>query len=253
MKPRSVAWTVLVSACAGTTGPTSTESPPAAVNAHEQARTSDAGAADAKNPSLRMCSDLVAADDGLIDDGEDGDFRILDAGGRVGGWMAQHDNQGSSFEIPKGDKFTMAAGGVNGSSKAARAKGKAASGEGAFAFVNMLLQAGGFYDASKYAGISFWAKSNGLTRIRFRVSDVNTASEGKICKVCWNDFGKTIELGPSWTQYTISFAELVQSDGPADPRPPHLEARQLFALAWNAEPGKDFDFWIDDVGFVRCK
>jgi hypothetical protein len=211
-------------------------------------------AAPQPNASLVTCP-MTAADDGLIDDGEDGDYRILDSGGRIGGWMAQHDDRGSVFVVPKPGPFVMDTGGALQSKKAAHAKGKVASGDGAVAFVNVLLKAGGFYDASKYVGLSFWAKSGDRkpTRVRFRASDVNTAAEGKICKVCWNDFGKTIELTPTWTLYTLSFAELTQLESAADPRPAHLTPDKLFALAWNAEPGSAFDFWIDQVSFVRCK
>jgi Carbohydrate binding domain (family 11) len=250
----------LVASCTPSGSTSAPEAPPAASASAESAPRAMgvpapiASASRTPTPAHAHNCELIAADSGLIDDCEDGDYRIPDAGGREGGWMAHHDNRGSVMAIPKTVPLVMDNGGALGSKRAIHAKGKAASGEGTMAFINLLLHSGDFYDASKYRGISFWAKSAiPSAHLRFRVSDINTAEEGKICKVCWNDFGKTVELTDAWTEYKMSFDELAQRDGPADPQLPHLEASKLFALAWDAEPGKEFDFWVDQVSFLACK
>ena len=72
-----------------------------------------------------------------------------------------------------------------------------------------LLNPKGKYDASKYKGISFWAKGPG--KVRFKTPDVNTAPEGDKCSDCYNDFGVDLYIAEQWQRYTIPFDRMPSS------------------------------------------
>ena len=61
----------------------------------------------------------------------------------------------------------------------------------------------GQYDASKYAGIPFWAKKgpDSTGKVRLKVPDVNTDPDGGVCTECFNDFGADIVLTNDWKLY----------------------------------------------------
>lgn len=210
--------------------------------------------------SPQPCSGNVsAAADGLVDDFEDGNNRSAEVAGRGGWWYTAADNAGSSIS-PQGN-FTPSDGGAGGSKKAAHVSGKTAAEQAAWgaAFGVGLVQDNGRYDASKYAGVSFWAKvgeSSGKT-FRFKISDVNTHPAGNVCKEssggCWNHFGTELSLTTEWKEYTIRFADLRQEEGWGDPHPPSLSVGKLISIDWTVPRGQDFDLWVDDIKLVECK
>jgi endoglucanase len=185
--------------------------------------------------------------DALVEDGEDGDNRILVRDGRGGYWFTSVDNEGSS--IVPGGNFKMSAPGRNGSKYAARMRGQAAT-SGFSVYVLMafnLADPTGPYDASKYAGISFWAK--GPAHIRLKVPDAYTAPGGGKCKDCYNDFGIELALTSEWERYTIPFEWLSQQQGWGDPRP-EIAANGLYGIQWQfGSRGRSFDVWVDDISF----
>jgi endoglucanase len=144
----------------------------------------------------------------------------------------------------------MAKGGHAGSSYAARMRGRTApSGDSVYAGIGFsLVDPRGAYDASRYDGISFWAKGPG--HVRLELPDGDTTPEGRKCKDCYNDFGVELALAPGWQRYSVKFAWLVQRQGWGDPRP-ELDAKSLFAIEWQfGTKGRDFDVMIDDVRFT---
>jgi hypothetical protein len=197
------------------------------------------------------CGERVDADDGLIDDGEDGDFKIAATGGRCGGWMVGKDEK-SSIE-PKDHKQIMTAGGPDKSKMAVHVQGTTASNEDACAATFMILACGNMYDATKYAGITFWAKSGSKSpaKIRFAVTDGQTDPQGKIDDLCTRHFGKTLEIGTEWKKYTVPLADLTQGAG--EQRYATVDSHRLFSLGWALSAGQDFDLWLDEVRFDRCK
>jgi len=233
------------------------EAPPAAaVAAPDPALSSKA---DGTVVALKTCPrGLGAAPNGLIDDAEDGDNRVSLSEGRGGYWWSAHDDRGSSIE-PTGH-FTMFEGGAHGSKFAARVTGKTAPHDdkswGAVVGFS-LVDAHGLYDASKYAGLSFFAKTGEKSgsRVRLKVADVNTHPDGRVCKEsCYNDFGKDFDLSHDWQEYQVTFAELKQQEGWGDPRPPSLTPKQLVQIAWHLmTPGVEFDLYLDDVRFLDCQ
>ncbi len=184
---------------------------------------------------------------GLIDDGEDGDNRILKRDGRGGYWFTFQDSEGSKID-PAG-QFKMGEPG-HASARAARMRGKMASaGKSIYAGIGFQLSdPSGAYDASPYSGVTFWAKGPG--RVRFEMPDVNTAPGGGRCKDCYNDHGIVIALEPEWRKYTIKFEWLEQRPGWGDPAP-ELEKGEVYALEWEfGGAGREFDISIDDIAFI---
>jgi hypothetical protein len=198
------------------------------------------------------------AEDGLIDDFEDGNNQGALTGGRDGYWWPKKDTKGSTLEP---EPFAPTEGGADDSGMAIRASGHTATGDATDAWgagfgMNMLSQNGATYDASKYVGISFKAKvgDKSTRKVRFKIGDVNTHQDGGVCKTCWNHFGKDLTLTPKWKEYTVMFSEARQEEGWGDPRPSSLTPSKLIAIDWSiAGGGQDYDVWIDDVQFIECK
>jgi len=194
-----------------------------------------------------------AAADGLIDDLEDGDSRSANAGGRTGyWWIAKADH--ALVTTPAG-AFAPSDGGVEGSKKSVRFAGKTDSGDqwGAAVGVNF-LESGGFYDASKYAGVAFRIKaSQPNTNVRVKLPDVSTIPEGGLCGTsCWNSFGKELMVGPEWQDVVVTWTELAQQPGWGNPRPPSVTVSKVKDIEWAVNQGVDFDIVVDDVRFVEC-
>jgi endoglucanase len=197
--------------------------------------------------------------EGVIDDGEDGNHQVSDVGGRAGYWYTFMDKVGSSI-TPKpegqGGKFAMTQGGANRSQYAVNVKGKVGSGEIVYAGVGVnFVDPKGPYDASKFEGISFWAKRGpGSTgKVRLKVPDASTDPDGKICSACFNDFGKDLSLTEEWTKYTVAFADMRQLGGWGAPRPAHIDPHKVYGVQWQVnQPGATFDVSFDDLEFI-CK
>jgi endoglucanase len=185
---------------------------------------------------------------GLIEDGEDGDKRGLVREGRGGYWFSFVDSSGSTLQ-PQGD-FKLESPGHQGSLHAARMRGRtAASGDSVYAGIGLsLTDPRGPYDASRYDGISFWAKGPG--HVRLEIPDGYTAPEGRKCKDCYNDFGIELALAAGWQRYTVKFEWLAQRQGWGDPRA-ELTRSELYAIEWQfGTPAREFDVWIDDLRFT---
>jgi hypothetical protein len=216
-----------------------------------------APAAPAAPAPLKRCANgTVAAADGLIEDFEDGNNQSVEQGGRGGYWFTAVDTAGSSI-APQGE-FKPSDGGANGSKLAGRVSGKTAPEPAAWGagFGASFLRDNQLYDASRYAGVSFWAKVGGKSdkTFRLKISDVNTHPAGKVCSDgCWNHFGSELTLSTEWKEYTIAFADLKQEEHWGNPRPPSLTSNQLVSLDWTVPRGQDFDLWIDDIKLVDCK
>lgn len=194
--------------------------------------------------------DLPACENGLVDDGEDGNTQIIVADGRDGYWFSFLDTWGSKMEERR---FKMSEGGFGEKSKfGANIKGTLVekgdsvyAGMG-FSFTNPKSP----FDISKAKGIRFWAKGPGL--IRFKITDRNTDPVGDRCSDCYNDFGVDLYLQDKWMRYTIPFAEMKQQDGWGD-RAPALDTEGAFSVQWHfANAGESFDIWVDQIELVGC-
>jgi hypothetical protein len=196
------------------------------------------------------------ADDGLIDDFEDGNTQSNVEGGRDGYWWPKKDKVGSTIDP---NPFAPSSGAGDGSDMAMHASGLTSSAEGAWGAgfgVNFLGGgSSGVYDASKYAGITFKARvgPGTSTSVRFKIGDINTHEDGHVCKSCWNHFGKDLILTTEWKEYKIMFSEARQEAGWGDPRPLSVTPSKLISIDWSIGPGRTYDIWIDDLAFIDCK
>jgi endoglucanase len=218
------------------------------------------GAASGGGPSSAAASLKPCGPDGIIDDGEDNNNKVAAVSGRGGYWYVFGDKLGSTLTPAKGGTFTMSPGGANDSKFAAEVKGKigAADQPPEYLFAGMgfsFLDPKAPYDASKYKGITFWAKKTGAGttgKVRLKVPDINTDPAGKVCTdACFNDFGADIELTEAWTKYSFAWNDLLQESGWGSPSPPAITPAKLFGLQWQVKaPGADYDFSVDDIGFL---
>jgi hypothetical protein len=205
-----------------------------------------------EGPVLKACANgMQPGPDGLFDDLEDNNSQVALVDGRSGYWWQAHAPH-ASFSAP-GPEFRVSDGGPTGSKKTAHVAGKTDVADiwGASLGANFL--GGGFYDMSKYAGISFKIKGTAKGFVRFKIHDISTHPDGGVCKECWNAFGKTIELTGDWQTLELPFAELTQQMGWGSPHPPQLNTTKVKHLEWSVDQGIDFDFSVDDIKLLVCK
>lgn len=202
---------------------------------------------------------LAPAEDGVIDDFEDGDNRGAQEGGRGGYWYTAKDSLGSEFEIPAAG-FETSEGGTEGSMSAAHVKGVTSDKQDDQAWgveIGMgFLPDNAMYDASKYSGLTLKAKlgsADAGKKVRVSLADVNTHPDGGVCKACYNHFHKELQLTPEWQEYTIAFSDMQQRPYWGDPRPDGLTPAKLVNLNFQMGGGQPFDIWLDDIKFVACK
>jgi hypothetical protein len=194
------------------------------------------------------------AADGLVDDLEDGNNQAAPAGGRDGYWFSTKAER-AVIKSPAGD-FKPEAGGPTGSKQTVHFSGKTAYEDQWGAAVGLgFLTSGGFYDASKYAGIGFRIKSaKPNANVRVKLPDAASHPDGGQCKAqCWNSFGKELILTTEWQDVSLMWSELQQQPDWGDPRPPGIDATKLRNVEWAVYPGVEFDVMIDDIHFLECE
>jgi endoglucanase len=182
--------------------------------------------------------------------------------GRGGYWYTfddSKDNGGSEIwpiAGAKGGTFEMSDGGANGSAHAARIKGTVGGADIVFAGMGMnFVDPKGWYDASKYGGIGFWAKKNSpesTGHIRLKVPDAQTDPDGKLCHQCFNDHGLDMNLTTDWVYYTVPWRAMKQEDwGPKDGG---IDPSKIYGVQFQcSEKGAKFDVSVDEIQFVGCK
>jgi hypothetical protein len=199
-----------------------------------------------------LCAGL-AANEELVDNMNDGSRFIPNVNGRSGDWSAFHDTASPNAMMwPPDGTFAMSDSGDPCRKLTARSYG------GGFTqFSGFEVGLGGPYDASKYKGISFWAKMGASSSPYLRVSfpDKNTDPEGGICSPtpgaanqCYDYFAKQITLTSTWTKYAARFTELVQIG--FGNRAPQVDASTLFRIEWDIPAGATFDDWVDDLSLL---
>jgi hypothetical protein len=208
------------------------------------------------------------ADLEFIDQMEDGNGSIDFTAGRSGFWFAFNDKTGvqypesdlpgsfpmSALERPRAD-----------SHYAARSYGSGFTLWGSGIGFDVRAQAA--YDASAYAGISFWARSaaksgidsgDGRTKgplssaLRVNVPDRGTSALGAECQAsqrCGDDFGRDLELATMFQYFSFTWADLAQR-GWSGSVLPKIDQAQIYGLRFQTDVDVDFDFWIDDVALL---
>jgi len=194
--------------------------------------------------------------DGLLDDGEDGNNQNLPVGGRGGYWYTFKDKGTTTVDPTAGEEggtFAMSDGGHS-SQYAARFHGKIGTGAIVFSGMGMnFVDPKAAYDASKFAGISFWAKrgDNSTGKVRLKVPDKNTDPDGGVCSECFNDFGGDMNLTTEWKQYIFPFKGMKQMPGWGAPRKKAITPDNLYGIQFQVNvPSANYDIYIDDLKFV---
>ena len=194
--------------------------------------------------------------DAKIDDAEDNNNQILVQDGRSGYIYTYADAAGTTIDPAGGGVFTATPGGANGSQFALRMSGQLGNAPLVYGAMGLnFADPRGPYDASKYKGISFYAKKGPSTtgKLRIKLPDQNTDPEGGVCAVCSNDFGMQLSLSEEWQKFIVPFAALRQESGWGNPRPRTVAPEALFALHFQvADKGRPFDVWVDDLAFTGC-
>jgi endoglucanase len=232
------------------------EAPPSVASPGSPASIGAAPAAAPAAPAAVVATGKCG-DDPLVDDGEDGNNASAPSGGRGGYWYTFKD-AGATVVDPQagaygGGAYTMSEGG-HGSSWAARFHGKIGTGAVVYAGLGVnFVDPKGQYDASKYSGVSFWARraENSTGKVRLKVPDVNTDKEAGVCTECFNDFGADFTFTTEWKQYVVPFKAMRQLAGWGAPRKPHIAADKVYGLQWQVQvPSANYDIYIDDVKFI---
>ncbi|MFV8752903.1 glycoside hydrolase family 9 protein [Nannocystaceae bacterium ST9] len=213
---------------------------------------------DQSNPPSGSLDAVACTRAAVIEDGENNDHQVVlhaDRNGYIYTFRGA-DTQIEPTAGLDGGVFTMSLGGANGSQYAARMHGTIGSDDGAFAGLgfNFSEPVAGF-DASKYEGISFFARrgADSTASVRLKLPDRATSPEGGECTECYNDFGADLELEEEWQHYVFRFEELAQLPDWGAPRPASVDAAALHGIQLQATgAGAKFDVWIDDLAFLGC-
>jgi endoglucanase len=210
-------------------------------------------AAGAKGAALKECGPT-----GQIDDFEDNNNQNMVVDNRGGYWYTFVDKAGSTVWPEAGEAggtFTPSEGGYN-SKYGAMVKGKIGTAAIVFGALGMNFQdPKAMYDASKYEGITFFAKrgASSTGKVRLKVPDKNTDPEGGVCSECFNDFGVDLNLTDQWQRFVLLFHDMKQMEGWGAPRKAHIDPSTVFGLQWQVNvQGADYEIWVDNLGFI-CK
>ena len=212
---------------------------------------SGAPSASAQVPEeLQRCTPAArgSGKDPLIDDFEDGDTRVLHVDRRAGSWATFND--GTAVQRPSVGVLAHAdriPGGRASSHFGLHTSGGKFKTWGAGIASDLTPRR--CYDASAYAGISFWARGHGKFNVVAKMTQVVAEEYGGSCTHdCFDGHHLSIPLTSNWEQHFVRWEELSQSGfGIAVP----FDPRSLLSFEFQV-PAEDtpFDFWIDDVSFI---
>ncbi len=208
----------------------------------------------AETPEGKACGP-----EAMIEDAEDNNNQVIAQDGRGGYMYTFVDKVGSTVEPASGESggvFAPRPGGAQGSQYAMCMKGTV--GTAAIVYTGMglnFVDPKGQYDATKYKGISFWAKKGpGSTgKVRLKVPDVNTDPDGQVCSECFNDFGADLTLTEEWQQFTIPFNRMKQLAGWGNPQKSSIEPATLYGIQFQVnDKGQPYDICVDNIAFTGC-
>jgi Carbohydrate binding domain (family 11) len=203
----------------------------------------------APDPLARCTPSVVAlGGDPLIDDFEDGDTRVLLSEKRSAYWIVFND--GTSKQHPRpGSNFAAdrIPGGRGTSRFGLHVRGGKFTDWGASLAAELAPRR--CYDASVYAGLTFWARGRGSVRVAAKMTQIVAEEFGGTCLgKCFDAHLTRRTLSPTWQQHTVRWEELTQSGfGQSVP----FDAASLYSIEFSMLPEQTpFDFWIDDVAFL---
>ena len=192
----------------------------------------------------------------LIDDMEDGSGRICTGEGRQGAWYVFNDDTGTQLPAKTSPgvpiETALILGGRQSSTRAIHTDGEGFRVWGSGIGFDLDFDGTTYrlYDATRYAGIEFWARGAAGQTFSFRVSSASStamAYGGTCVPNCAGPSGLTLTVGPDWSHYTVPFAELSVLPG----SPPEID--RLTNIQFKSNVSVPFDFWIDDVRFLNSQ
>jgi hypothetical protein len=199
----------------------------------------------------------------LVDDMEtdDGIGRTCETDGREGSWYV-YDDGTSGMRTPAGTVVMFPledlAEPLGKSTSVVHVQGGGYTGFGGGVGTTLVpgsTSMATYWDASEYAGISFWARGRGTMVVQTVLAETRSAGEDYpgLCEQtlqlnCNDNYASSaLTLEDEWTEYVVPFATLKQEGwGVPVPWSYHLNALEF---RWVTD--EDFDFWIDDVRFVE--
>jgi hypothetical protein len=205
------------------------------------------------SPTGPGCTDMIAADN-LISDFEDGGSGIAQVGGRNGGWYVYNDGKGMQLP-PPGGSVSPVANGACGTKYAFRTTGMGFSEWGAGLGTDLAASITpgkkNPYSIAQWTGIRFMARASSQVAVRFKLQDMVTtpATEGGSCASnCYDNFGKVVSIGTSWTKYEVKWSELQQEGWGTKAT---LDPSKILGIQLQFAKGVAFDFSIDTVAFIK--
>ncbi len=198
----------------------------------------------------RCAADIDVPAEDMIDDFEDGNFNLLDLGGRKGNWYVYGDGTGTVTDEITGVQARLPV-----SPKVLHTTGADFTKWGSGIGVDIYNPGSGpsekeVYDASAYSGVTFWAKSAAPQMVSVVFPDGDTDAAGGVCTTCDHHYFKSVQIDTEWKRYTIDFSELDLENG-VDPVPDAFDPSRLVSFQLRIFQGQTYELWIDDVAFVK--
>ena len=109
--------------------------------------------------------------------------------------------------------------------------------------INMRRGGQGLFDASRYDGISFYAKADKPMEIEVEMGQQNTVASGYICPKL------AVTIGTVWRRFVVPFGAFRSDPVPGGGRVP-VTLATITQFAFRMPPGA-FDFWVNEIYFVR--
>jgi hypothetical protein len=198
----------------------------------------------------------------LIDDFEDNDVTVIytTAEKRNGHWDVANDGAGGSMspavgfsqpeDISADPPYSDSVYGLHMSGSGFSLWG---------ASLNVSLLASGAYDASKFTGVSFWAKagSSGIKKVAVRLVSGDTDPRGGICQssdpattatYCFDHYFSDVTLTTSWKQFTVPFSDFHQKN--VGMQFTAIDTAHAYGFEFFFGAGQTFDIWVDDFAFT---
>lgn len=204
-----------------------------------------------------------------LDDMEDGNAFVLSEDDRNGHWDVSNDGSASGSQTPPAANFAMAElldPARPDSLFAAYTQGSGFKGWGATMTVSMITwpvyAETPTYDASAYAGISFYAKAGVGSDLTLRLRFVGAQTDdrglqctpgGGVTTACYDHFFKDVKLSQAWQRYDVHFADFKQAG--VGMKFASIDVATMYALEFffpgrSTVSGNAFELWVDDLSFI---
>ncbi|HVJ16602.1 MAG TPA: hypothetical protein VM686_14270, partial [Polyangiaceae bacterium] len=209
----------------------------------------------------------------VVDDFENGDYRIDESAGRSGDWFVANDGSPGATMAPS--SFIDVASAIEAGDPTFGTNGFAlhASGSGFCSHaepnsnwgaligcnLNQIVTTKNPYDASAYCALSFaargaFAMGSSPRPLHVRVSDQWTIPDAGNCGQTWlcNAHAGVAFVVPEVDAWTTFELPLEDFRHPTVPQHAELDRSALYSIEFTFEGQGEFDVWLDDLALVAC-